>query len=321
MLYSIKLSGIINFLSNLIYEIIRYNVGYMENCDYEYNEETIEIIESPKPKKFDDKYITNYSIGSGAHSTVCLATDISTKKKFCKKHIKKDMQHIFSNEFDILSKCNHFTILKLHEVYADENIIVTEYLPGKTLQRIIQERKYKKLTENEILDIFYQLCIALHYLQSKNIIHRDIKPANIIVTKGGIVKLIDFGLSFLGDTSCLGCGTTHYMAPEVIKKDIYNCSIDVWSLGIVLFEMINSMHPFGGRNETEIKNSILNNKLIFYNQKCSKELIDMTTNMLDKNPKTRLIIKQILNYDIMKQASNRFIEKDKKDYIDLLIIP
>ena len=130
MFYSIKLSGMINFLSNVIYEIIKCNVGYEDECEYVCdNEETIEIIKSPKPKKFDDTYITNYSIGSGAYSTVYLATDISTKKKFCKKQIKKEMSRIVSNEFDILSKCNHFTILKLHEVYTNENIIVTEYYP------------------------------------------------------------------------------------------------------------------------------------------------------------------------------------------------
>lgn len=321
MFYSIKLGGIINFLSNVIYEIIKCNVGYTENCEYEYgygydDEETIEVIESPKSKKFDDKYITNYSIGSGAYSTVYLVTDILTKKKFCKKLIKKGLEHIVANEIDILSKCNHFTILRLHEVYINENIIVTEHLLGKTLQRIILERKYKKLTENEILDIFYQLCISLHYLQSNNIIHRDIKPGNIIVTRDGIVKLIDFGLAFIGDTSCLGCGTTHYMAPEVVKKDIYDCSIDVWSLGVVLFEMINSAHPFQGRNETEIKTSILNNKLILYNSQYSKELIDIITHMLDKNPKSRLTIEQILNNDIMKAASNK--KNNMNDKQDIL---
>lgn len=289
--------------------------------------------------KSSHKY-KNYShIGNGSYCDVYIIIERDTNVKFCKKQVRKNLKFLnkisgyFLREINIMSKCDYFGIVKFKESFIAENIIIMEYIKGITLQKKISNHieEKKPIPEDEILFIFYQLCLCMHYLENKNIMHRDIKPDNIMIANNNIVKMIDFGSAIEEILSDEFCGTPYHISPEIYKGEIYDKSIDVWSLGITLFKMIELDYPFLGKNYDEFKYNIIHKKHTFTKQDFySNDLLSMIDSMLDKNPKTRCTIKQILQKNIMKNASIQFVEKikicdlndDEKneilDYIDIV---
>ena len=119
-----------------------------------------------------------------------------------------------------------------------------DYISKGNLYQIL--RKIKCFDENTAFNYFIQTCSAINFLHSNNLVHRDIKPENLLIDNNNNVKLCDFGWCAelnLGNRVTF-CGTYEYMAPEIVNELPYNSSIDIWSLGVLLFELIHGYSPF-----------------------------------------------------------------------------
>jgi len=178
---------------------------------------------------------------------------------------------------------------------------VLEYAENGTLFEYI--RRKKKCSENESFIYFFQTALALDYLHKRNIIHRDIKPENLLLDKSGNIKVCDFGWSAEADNAKRQtfCGTIDYMAPEMIKNLPYDYHIDIWSLGVLLYELLHGKAPFRGRNDEEKCKNIAKNAGIIFNSELSPEVCDLITKILRPNPAERLSMMEIFNHRWMKK--------------------
>ncbi len=139
-----------------------------------------------------------------------------------------------------------------------------DYCDKGDMHKLLEERK--RLPEAEAREIFTQLAAGLHYLSSRNLVHRDLKPQNILVTSGGSIKIADFG--FARHTEELAmmetqCGSPLYMAPEVLAHNKYDAKADLWSVGIILYQMLFGFTPFNGKNPLNLLDNIKTTKLQF----------------------------------------------------------
>ena len=156
------------------------------------------------------------------------------------------------NEAKILEVLSHPNIVRFREVYKTKKgklCIVMDYADGGDLQSKVKERFNQKdrngrmnyMTEDDLLNWFTQICLAMKHCHDKKILHRDLKSQNIFITKKGIVKLGDFGIArVLSNTRSKAktvVGTPYYLSPEIIKSEAYSFKSDIWSLGVLLYEM------------------------------------------------------------------------------------
>lgn len=205
--------------------------------------------------KIIENYLLQKVIGSGQYGKVYKAMNMKTNQVFAVKSIKLDKfrivpkLHEFTiNEVQTLSRINNPNIVKFVEMLRTSNnvYLIYEYCNNGTLDELIKHRKY--LPEREALSILAQLLNAFRTLQQENILHRDVKPSNILINDGSMIKLADFGFckTLLSQQELTNTmvGSPIYMAPEVLKGGSYNTKADVWSLGIVLFEMLYGYCPY-----------------------------------------------------------------------------
>ena len=267
---------------------------------------------------FDKKYdINNFTkviedifpkqLGSGSFGRVFLVTHNETKKLFALKVIDKrkllmsyGKLDIIYNEINIHAKLDHENIIKLYNFNEDnENInIVMEYAPNGNLYDLITKTK-TGFDEYKAFEYFIQVVNAVHYLHNNNIIHRDIKPENILIGEDNKIKLCDFGWAkeLTVNNRSTFCGTMEYMAPEIVGSEKYDFSVDVWSLGILLYELIMGHSPFRSKKDRNIMVKIKIHDLVFdKNKNISKECIDLINGLLDANPVKRLKLKDIFEH-------------------------
>ena len=200
-------------------------------------------------------------LGAGRFATVYSAVEKKSNLKVAIKEIPKklisnhDFQHQVRREVEIHSRLNHPNIIKLFGYFQDnKNIyLVMEFAEGGTLYDLFTVRK-RPWTEEEAKPLTYQMLHAVAYLQMRQIIHRDIKLENVLLDAQGNPKLSDFGWAVhtTGGRRKSFCGTLIYLSPEQSRKEEYNCSIDIWSLGILTYEMINGSPPFCGSKPDEV---------------------------------------------------------------------
>lgn len=157
------------------------------------------------------------------------------------------------NEVAIHRELNHPNIIRLldHQTEAAKRktSLVMEYADDGSLQEKINE---KKLDKEDIKKVFREVCQAIRYLHESKIVHGDIKPENVVMTKRGEAKLCDFGSASRFGQQRSNSGTLEYLAPESVLSYPQNHKVDVWALGILLFEMITGAAPFKGKTKDEI---------------------------------------------------------------------
>jgi len=219
------------------------------------------------------KTISHYKIleklGEGGMGVVYKAQDLKLDRfvalKFLPPHLgtKEEEKERFIHEAKAASALDHPNICNIHEIDETEDgqvFIVMANYEGETLKRKIEKGPLKL---DEALDIAKQISEGLNKSHGKGILHRDIKPANIFMTADGVVKILDFGLSKLaGRTKLTKTGTTlgtvAYMSPEQTRGEKVDHRTDIWSLGIILYEMITGQLPFKGDYEQAVVFSIVN---------------------------------------------------------------
>ena len=228
----------------------------------------------------DGTQVSHYRIleklGAGGMGEVYLAEDMKLGRKVAVKILSeeyttnRDRLHRFEQEAAAASNLNHPNILTIHEVGSDDgrHFIATEYIDGVTLRRKAAEAP---LEIREILDIAIQVASALEEAHSAGIVHRDIKPDNIMVRRNGYVKVLDFGLAKLTESidrspldpdaatrvlvqtdAGVVMGTSHYMSPEQARGKPVDARSDIWSLGVVIYEMVAGRTPFSGETSTDV---------------------------------------------------------------------
>ena len=262
----------------------------------------VPVIEHGKPK----------IIGNGSFGQVYLALNKIDRKYYAIKHMEKDILHKslkslkgIYEEIDIQSRINHPNIVRLFFVKETEHSfdLVMENANGGNLFFYIRQRGC--LSEQHSFLFFIQIVNAVYFLHNHNIIHRDIKPENILIFNNYTVKLCDFGwcTKYDGTERITFCGTTEYMAPEMVKKESYNKEIDVWSLGILLYELVHGYSPFKP-NKTNFKPSEVIGNIIVHNLKFKKEVSEeckeLIYHLLDENIEQRYKVEDIFNSKFVK---------------------
>jgi len=229
----------------------------------------------------ESSQISHYRIldrlGVGGMGEVYLAEDTKLGRKVAIKVLSeqyttsRDRLNRFEQEACAASALNHPNILTIYEVGDDDgrHFIATEYIDGLTLRR---KMAANRLEPAEILDITVQIAAALEEAHSAGIIHRDIKPDNIMIRRNGYVKVLDFGLAKLTESSIdrspsddeastrvlvqtdagVVMGTSHYMSPEQARGKPVDARSDIWSLGVVMYEMVTGRPPFEGETSTDV---------------------------------------------------------------------
>jgi serine/threonine protein kinase len=285
-----------------------------------------------------DKVIAHYrilnKIGAGGMGEVYLAEDIRLGRKVALKVLPekftKDEERIrrFTQEAKAASALNHPNIITIYDIGQTDSshFIATEYVEGQTLRQHLNQAR---LGVKQTLDIAVQACSALAAAHQAGVVHRDIKPENIMLRGDGVVKLLDFGLAKLTETQAavsaeaptvkqvntepgVIMGTLKYLSPEQARGLKVDARTDVFSFGVVLYEMVTGISPFKGETASDVIASILMKEpepLSFYSPEAPVELQRIISKALCKDREARyqtmqdmLVGLKTLNHNIEYEA-------------------
>ena len=249
------------------------------------------------------KLVANYKlldpVGSGQYGKVYKAENIEDKKLYAAKVIQRDMiesnpkmKECIINEINTLSKINSEFVVKFVEMHKTQNnaYLVYEFCDGGTLEKAMFECGYFR--ESEAMGYFKQLVQGFQAIVEHAIIHRDLKPQNILM-KGNNVKIADFGfckpLKSKSDLTSTVLGSPIYMAPEIMKGEKYGMKSDIWSLGVVFFEILLGICPFEGTSLENMLELISQGSPTFPSRfGLSEGTKSLIRKMLDPNPNSRI---------------------------------
>uniref|UniRef100_A0A0K0DVW4 non-specific serine/threonine protein kinase n=1 Tax=Strongyloides stercoralis TaxID=6248 RepID=A0A0K0DVW4_STRER len=268
----------------------------------------MKVCEKLEQKSFFDEYDVKDEIGVGAYSIVKKCVHKITKAEYAVKMIKKGKIDI-SEEIDILHRySNGKYIGKLYSVYEDDTCVylVLEYCRGgELLDKILSKKGF---SEREAASIMYRLSKALVYLHSNQVAHRDLKPSNILYASEDMnpesIRIIDFGFAkqLRADNGLLmtPCYTAQFVAPEVLKKQGYDMSCDVWSLGVLMYSILSGEAPFSmnPNDEPEVILEKVGEGIFSMSggnwRNVTEIAKDLIKRMLHVDPSKRITAKQIL---------------------------
>ncbi|EUD69378.1 CAMK/CAMKL/AMPK protein kinase [Plasmodium inui San Antonio 1] len=260
-------------------------------------------VKMKKSKELRKDYIITSQIGKGTFGKVCLGIHIHTHEIVAIKILnKKRLQRLISyekimKEIKIHEQMDHNHICKLYEAYEDgKNIyMILEYVPNGDLLAYVYKRK-RRINEDTARRIFYQLISAVDYLHKFNVVHRDLKPENILLDDDENIKLIDFGLSTVYEKNNLlttSCGSPFYTSPEILMGNKYHGELtDVWSLGVILFLLLNHKLPFNHTNLNVLFQEIIKG-LLHFEPHISEGAKNLIRNMLNVNYQKRYSLRDV----------------------------
>ena len=239
--------------------------------------------------------IQKKSIGKGSFSKIYVGTSSSTGERIAVKIIKKcnvKNENTILREIKIMSMIKHENVLCLLDVLVSNNkyYLIMEYCDMGDLKGYMQRRDL-----NEIKLKYYvkQIRDGMWELHTNNIIHRDLKPQNILVTTDDTLKISDFGFakSYNPDTDLQQtmCGSPLYMAPEILEQKRYTDVVDLWSIGVIMYELYFNEVPVKGKNIVDLIKNVRRFKfqLPKSNKKCSSMCLELMKRLLEKNPNNR----------------------------------
>ena len=268
-------------------------------------------------KSLFDKYEIKQKIGKGKFGLVKAGINKETKKPvavkiMAKKNMDKSDMELAKVEIDILKISQHPNIIKLYDVYENENYIyiIMENCSGGDLLSYFEYHEYE-LPEAKVCEIIHKLSMAIYYLHSYGIVHRDLKPENILMTDlsdTADIRLLDFGLSKIvgNDEKCTEpYGTLSFVAPEVLQGKPYDKSVDLWSIGIITFLLLCGYLPFDDKHsEREIARQTIQDPVPYEANiwnKLSPEAKTFVDGLLQKKPEKRYTIKEVLEHPWIKK--------------------
>ena len=265
-----------------------------------------------KGQKINDRYQIIRLIGEGGMANVYLALDTILDRYVAVKILRGDLAsdekfvRRFQREAISASSLNHPNIVEMYDVGEDNGqyFIVMEYVEGKTLKSLIKKRG--ALTIPEVIDIMLQLTSGLACAHNSYIIHRDIKPQNILIKDDGTVKITDFGIAMainsqeLTQTNSV-MGSVHYLPPEQANRSGSTIKSDIYSLGILMYELLTGSIPFKGDNAVEI---------------AIKQMKDQIPSICKINPDIPQSIENIVLKAAAKNPKNRY-DNVNEMYADL----
>jgi NIMA (never in mitosis gene a)-related kinase len=264
-------------------------------------------------KKDYEKY---EEIGVSVFSRIFIGKQKVNEKIVCLQYIslcicneERRIKDIEKNEKEAqeLEKLNHPNIVHYfdHFVHKNDFIIVQEFLEGISLKELIEEavERKEKFEEDFICQILSVVVSALSYCHTFDITHRDIRPDNILITNENSMKLINFGISRIVkiglERMMIPCETIVYMSPEMVIKQSYKLSSDIWSLGIVIYELMALKHPFS-YNSIQYLNMIIDKAVPQLNNlQYSPDLISIVEMMLSLDPSNRISCKQLHDHPFL----------------------
>lgn len=215
-------------------------------------------------KKLDGRYLIESLIGVGGMANVYKGRDIRTGNGIAVKVLKEEflgneeLVRRFKNESKAISILDHPNIVKVYDVSVTDQLqyIVMEYIDGITLKEYLKQRG-GALTWKEVVHFATQVLSALDHAHSKGIVHRDVKPQNIMLQADGSIKMMDFGIARFSraqsqTVSDKAIGSVHYISPEQAKGDHTDARTDIYSVGVMLYEMLSGKLPFDGTGTVSI---------------------------------------------------------------------
>lgn len=271
-------------------------------------------VQEPTPvtlgKVRKDDFEILHLIGQGGYGKVWQVKYKTTNEIYAMKVFRKDFlvkSKAVSSTFverDVLKKCLHPNIVRLHFAFQDEDrlYLVMDYINGGQLFNVLRDGDS---VADEKLARFYmaELVLALEYLHDNNIVHRDLKPENILIDEDGHILLTDFGLakediSNENRTSSF-CGTLEYMSPEMIQGQPYSFSTDMWSIGVLLYDILMGRPPFMHSNNSVLQKKIMTEKIKL------PSYLDASTHavikgLIERNVERRLTIKKLKSHAFFK---------------------
>ena len=274
------------------------------------------------------EYIRNYNnepiaIGKGGYGKIYLAKNTKDNKEYAIKYISKEKMKsvgvdgsVIQREIDVHIRITHPRIIKLYSFLEDKYnyYLAMEYAPKGNLYQYIQSKK--GISEKEAFKYFIQVSSAIYFLHKHGYIHRDIKPENILIDNNFDIKLCDFGwcVSIEKGERTTFCGTYEYMAPEMVNDECYDMVIDIWSLGVLLYEMIHGYSPFRAHSnliqdpksaQVEIFINIKNNNYTI-DKDISDECVDLINKLLTTDTKKRIKIKDLFTHPWVVNKEKEF---------------
>ena len=266
-----------------------------------------------KGQKINDRYEIIRSIGEGGMANVYLGHDIILDRNVAIKVLRGDLSNDekfvrrFQREALSASSLAHSNIVEMYDVGEDDGTyyIVMEYVEGKTLKQLLKKRG--SLTLSEAIDIMVQLTDGMAHAHDSYIIHRDLKPQNIMIKDDGQIKITDFGIAMALNATQLTqtnsvMGSVHYLPPEQASGKGCTIKSDIYSMGIIFYELLSGSLPFRGDNAVEI---------------ALKHMKEPLPNLKDDNPSIPQSIVNIIKRATAKNPKNRY-ETAREMHEDLL---
>lgn len=254
-----------------------------------------------KGQKINDRYEIIKTIGEGGMANVYLANDTILDRKVAIKVLRGDLSNDekfirrFKREALSVSNLSHPNIVEVYDVGEEDGnyYIVMEYIEGKTLKQLLQKRG--ALTLTEVIDIMSQLTDGLAHAHEAYIIHRDIKPQNIMIEDNGRIKITDFGIAMALNSTQLTqtnsvMGSVHYLPPEQANGKGSTVKSDIYSLGILMYELLTGSVPFKGDTAVEIALKHMKEKIPSIrkqNPTIPQSVENIVLKATAKNPKNR----------------------------------
>ena len=260
----------------------------------------------PEPKIKDFEILKE--LGCGSFGRVFLARHLKTKVLYAIKAIDKqnktniDEKPYFRRELEVMYKIHHPNVVKLFGHFEDNKYcyFIMEFISRGNVYNLLTLDKKKILSTKLVATIMKDVISATYFLHNMNppIIHRDIKPENVLLNEGMVAKLTDFGWSnYIQEEKerKTVCGTPIYLAPEIIKEQGHDERVDIWCIGVLLFELITGSVPFRGNDIETLKSNILHLK-ITWPKEMNPDAKDLISKILKLDPNKRLPLEDMLQH-------------------------
>ena len=277
----------------------------------------------PEPKITD--FQISKELGTGSFGHVYLVTHKVTKVQYAIKAIDKRNKEnqsekpYFRREIEVMYKIHHPNVVKLYGHFEDNNYcyFIMEYISKGNIYNLIPHDNKKRLNAKVVATLMKGVISAVYYLHHMKpmIIHRDIKPENVLLGENLVAKLTDFGWSNYmqeDEKRQTVCGTPIYLAPEIIKEEGHDEKVDIWCIGVLLFELITGNVPFQGNDIETLKENILHLR-IAWPKDINIDAKNLIKKILKLDPSSRISLEEILKH--------QFFTKYFPNAVDELIKP